>query len=945
MKLFGSIKELVSAVFRKDTYEITLRPNQSTTYTAARDVQLPAKDGNAVLVSSGDIVNADINASAAIADTKLATISTAGKVSNSATTATDANTPSAIVARDGSGNFSAGTITASLSGNASTATTATSFSGSLSGEVTGTQSATVIASGVIDNDNIAAAAGIVDTKLATISTAGKVSNSATTATSTNTASAIVARDSSGNFAAGTASLSGATVSGLTASQAVVTDASKNLSSLAYTSNNTGSTLMSRDVAGSTSVNTLSAGSIDVTNLATMNKAYIDGPSGDGFIEFEGQTVADVPAPTTGEARIFAGTDGKIYVRKAGSSQAEELGAGGSGEVNLVETPSDAGSWVGVNATVTTNTTAANNPLAGVIDSSISIASSTLNGYARTRFTMPSALKNRKLKLEWFQIASGLASGAYKVEVYTNSASNYGGTYTELALSTDSSGTSNIPNLNGKYSTTFDANGSDYYEIRIVRTAASAATLYVANVVCGPGIQPQGAVVQEWQSFTPTFAGFGTPTLVGLWWRRVGASMQIRGRFTSGTTTATTASFTLPNNLTIDASAISNQVHVVGKFWRDQASSNAYKQGALLAANSATMVIQFSYDDTAAAGSPLTAVSGNTLGVTGLAVSIICEVPIAEWAGSGTVQLAQNDVEYASNSGNVTAAGGSDTTSFAYGPGGSSILAYNSTTVSSVTSFTVQFQTPIQSGDQVVLELSSDGLRWTPVSIGNAGTVSGLTFQSTAIYGAGVRVTSATQAIVEFGNAGRVPTGGVYGAVASSWSGATTLKWRVRKSSAGAAVGFGIVSSGQAGLLPASNSNLDDATATRLGLKQYQHGTTYSGGIAPTVTCAQAGFAVVRAVFIPYQAQDGAWRLRFNLDTTITSATLSVITITINGTTFKNVSGFNQPISAFCNGGPTPQGRAATNTGNLQIYNTSASGIAGYGASGDVELESKPTWAY
>jgi hypothetical protein len=67
----------------------------------------------------GTIVNADINASASIADTKLATISAAGKVSNSATTATNANTANAIVARDASGNFSAGTITANLTGTAS----------------------------------------------------------------------------------------------------------------------------------------------------------------------------------------------------------------------------------------------------------------------------------------------------------------------------------------------------------------------------------------------------------------------------------------------------------------------------------------------------------------------------------------------------------------------------------------------------------------------------------------------------------------------------------------------------------------------------------------------------------------------------------------------------------------------------------------------------------
>jgi hypothetical protein len=63
------------------------------------------------LFTSSAIVNADVDAAAAIVDTKLDTIATAGKVSNSATTATDANTASAIVARDASGDFIAGKIT------------------------------------------------------------------------------------------------------------------------------------------------------------------------------------------------------------------------------------------------------------------------------------------------------------------------------------------------------------------------------------------------------------------------------------------------------------------------------------------------------------------------------------------------------------------------------------------------------------------------------------------------------------------------------------------------------------------------------------------------------------------------------------------------------------------------------------------------------------------
>jgi hypothetical protein len=73
-------------------------------------------------IKDGEIVDADLSASAAIADTKLATITTAGKVDNSATTATDANTASAIVARDINGDFTAGTITANLTGLATTAT-------------------------------------------------------------------------------------------------------------------------------------------------------------------------------------------------------------------------------------------------------------------------------------------------------------------------------------------------------------------------------------------------------------------------------------------------------------------------------------------------------------------------------------------------------------------------------------------------------------------------------------------------------------------------------------------------------------------------------------------------------------------------------------------------------------------------------------------------------
>lgn len=252
--------------------------SSSVTITPFSSAGIVHNDSSGAL-SSSLIVNADISGSAAISDSKLATLTTAGKVSNAATTANSANLANAIVARDASGNFSAGTITATLSGNAAsatsatTATTATDFTGSLSGDVTGTQSATVVSavgsqtasavaaatvlantstssntansivrrnasgnfsagtisvtdavmttslrvtpfatagivhnaagglfsSSLIVNADISSSAAIADSKLATISTAGKVANSATTATSLNTANAIVARDASGNI--------------------------------------------------------------------------------------------------------------------------------------------------------------------------------------------------------------------------------------------------------------------------------------------------------------------------------------------------------------------------------------------------------------------------------------------------------------------------------------------------------------------------------------------------------------------------------------------------------------------------------------------------------------------------------------------------------------------------------------------------------------------------
>ena len=95
-----------------DTIEVLNTSTGVITFAGAVGVTISGADGVASLEGQwhrATLVNRAQNSWALIGNTS-------HKVSNSATTATNANTASAIVARDASGNFAAGTITANLNG-------------------------------------------------------------------------------------------------------------------------------------------------------------------------------------------------------------------------------------------------------------------------------------------------------------------------------------------------------------------------------------------------------------------------------------------------------------------------------------------------------------------------------------------------------------------------------------------------------------------------------------------------------------------------------------------------------------------------------------------------------------------------------------------------------------------------------------------------------------
>jgi len=141
--------------------------------------------------------------------------------------------------------------------------------------------------------------------------------------------------------------------------------------------------------------------------------------------------------------------------------------------------------------------------------------------------------------------------------------------------------------------------------------------------------------------------------------------------------------------------------------------------------------------------------------------------------------------------------------------------------------------------------------------------------------------------------------------------------------------------------------MSDQLATQLGLKQYLHGTTYNGGIAPTLTLTGGGGtlnSVARTVFIPYQMHDGSWRMRFNLvNASLSSAVRTTLQLTLSGVTFGG-GGINIIAPALNVVGLASVAYTITGGGAIECTFPSNT-INGFYASGDVELNSKPTWAY
>jgi hypothetical protein len=640
----------------------------------------------------------------------------------------------------------------------------------------------------------------------------------------------------------------------------------------------------------------------------------------------------------GSSILLAYDDNSSRWRVTGGS-----GSGGSSTsaTNCCQSPNDVsvqwsaaleyGWYSSASTAATTTTTAAECPLAPILNTAIKITRTTASSYDEYRWKMPAALKGNTIPISWLQIAeSAMSSGEFKVDVYTYTDITYtDGTKTRKNLRSDSSSVTSIPAYTGFFGSnnaiSFDTGSEDYYGMRITRVSGTKY-LSIAGIKIGFGdIGVVGAQGEYESTSSYTIGAITTPPTPGtgaIYYRntyRIGRWAIIRYEFrqtVAGSAGSGDYLLPLPTGLAIDYTragnlSTSSANGSVGSGYLTAASSNYEAVPCISSSGSYANKIHLFISNEVTASSPWSGVIA-TLANSPVQMSVTARVPIVGW-DDAIVVGPSNSVEYASTSGTWDAA--SSTT--VYGAAGSQMGG----ALSSDRVKTVTWANPIQIDDVIIVQGSTDRQTWFPLNGGQIGAGAIPVVPSVDSTGGGFTTgvlykhLSATQTAINFG---RYAFAANDDAPTGAWP--SDAYWRVAKFKAGVMVG-----------IEQASSNFRGMVAPR------------KGQTALTLTSSTPTLSLTRAVGIYYQDQDGAHRLKFNLSGTCAGVARTQLQVQIDGVTFKNTANFSQAISAYNNAVAAIGAYTVPGSGFINYDHTSGSTTV-YSLSGDVELDSKPSWA-
>lgn len=462
----------------------------------------------------------------------------------------------------------------------------------------------------IANASIKAAAGIAVNKLAAL-TASKAAvtdgsgflaaSSHGVPTNANTASAVVARDASGDFAAGTitADLTGTAsaatlAAGATALAANPTDCASDTYATTIAANGdlTCATVTNAGLAGSIAASKLVGSDIATVGTVTTGTwsatAIGETKGGTGQTSYTQGDLLYASAANT-LSKLAKGTASQVLKMNAGATAPEWGAAGGAGGINYLGldsswaatnvTDRDAevsvGNWTafadsagtapvdgtgGSPNTTCTRTTTGGELINGLGSFKMTVTTGATRqgeGCASTMY-VPLAYRGATSTITFPFITTGtITEDDFKVYVYDQ-------TNSELITPYVSS---KLLGANGMVQATFATKTTTAQMRVIIHIARAVNTGDVAvmfdDVSVGPGSVPKGLAGSNWYSCTPnSYNGMGTVTNADVWCLRTGDSLWMRGRVTTGTPTAAEARIGLPAGLTIDATKVTS-VQIAG----------------------------------------------------------------------------------------------------------------------------------------------------------------------------------------------------------------------------------------------------------------------------------------------------------------------------------------------------------------------------------------------
>ena len=173
---------------------------------------------------------------------------------------------------------------------------------------------------------------------------------------------------------------------------------------------------------------------------------------------------------------------------------------------------------------------------------------------------------------------------------------------------------------------------------VATTNATAYDLILDTVQVSPSAQVPGAIVSDWQTFTPTGSWSTNSTYTGKW-RRVGDSMEIQYKVNlAGAPNASDLVFNMPSGFIIDTTKLANAAANEGSFGSIIIEDSATRQyqGGVQYASTTTLTV--SYDGAANNGfvnatNPFTFASGDSVGA-------LVTVPVVGWAASASLSTTE-----------------------------------------------------------------------------------------------------------------------------------------------------------------------------------------------------------------------------------------------------------------------------------------------------------------